>query len=251
MPASTKPSGLKSPLTGPAPATAAVTMPAGKKTADTFQAASMPGVKLHGSRGPLITEIVLVVIVVVAAGLAGFLFMQNNSLNSQLSALNGQSSGVNTQLSALQAQVAASTTALTAQVSTLDAANQELQTELSFVVVPAGTASGATSTATMNGTVAAGKSGYVITATYGTKILVANSKTASVIAALTPLMPAAPATATSTAGKAATSTATSTVAAATSTTPAAPAAPVTAQFTGTYVPGSDTITLTSVNGTSL
>jgi hypothetical protein len=64
---------------------------------------------------------------------------------------------------------------------------------------------------------------------------------ASVIAALSPLV----ATATSTKPASASSTA--------STTPTViPATPATvAQFTGIYVPGSDAITLTAVNGTTL
>ena len=210
----------KSPLTGPAaPSTAT---PAGIRSGNTFQATSYSGAKPHGSHGALITEIVLGVVIVLIAGFAGFLFMQNNSLNSQLSALNGQSAGVNSQLSALQAQVAASTTALTAQVSSLTGETKEMQTELSFYAAPSNTASGATSTATVSGIVTGGgKAPYVIMATYGAKIYVANSKTANVIAALAPLM-------------------------AGTSTPA-----TTAQFSGTYVPGSDSMTLTAVNGTSL
>ena len=237
-----KPSGMptsKSPMTGPAPASAA--MPAGTKTKNTFQAASYSGAKPHWSQGTLITDIVLVVIILAVGGFAGFLYMQNNSLNSQLGALNGQSSGVNSQLSSLQAEVAASTTALTAQVSSLTTETQELQTELSFFVVPTSTTLGATSTATISGVVSAGKTGYIVTAMYGAKIVVANSKAASVIAALVPLM----ATATSTMPISASSTASSTPA-------VIPATPATvARFTGTYIPGSDTITLTEVNGTSL
>jgi hypothetical protein len=225
----------KSPMTGPAAMPSTTTnMPAGIKSANTFQATSYPGMKPRGSRGALITEIVLVVIILAVGGFAGFLFMQNNSLNSQLSSLSGQSSGVNAQLSTLEAQVVASTTALTTQVSTLNSANQELQTELSFLVAPTSTTPGATSTATISGTVSAGKTSYVIMATYGTKIYIANSKAASVIAAINPLL--------ATGG-------TTGVGAAASTTPVQPAA--TAQFTGTYTPGLDVITLTAVNGTSL
>jgi hypothetical protein len=216
-------------------------MPA--KAADTFQASSFAATKPHRSRGTLIMGIVLIVIILAVGGFAGFLFMQNNTLNSQLSALNGQSSGVNSQLSALQAQVAASTTALTAQVSTLATANQELQTELSFFVASTSTAPGTTSTATVGGTVAGGKTSYIITTTDGAKIFVANSKIAPVIAALTPLMASTPA--------AATSTASSTAAGASSTAPVAATPATVAQFTGTYVPGSDMITLTAVNGTAL
>jgi hypothetical protein len=180
---------------------------------------------------------------VVVAVFAGFLYMQNGSLNKQLGSLNGQSTGVNSQLSMLQAQVAASTTALTAQISTLTSGTQELKTELSFYVAPSGATPGATTTVSFSGTVSGGgKAPYAITAMYGAKIYVANSKTASVISAMAPLLATA---ATSTT---ATSTASSTAATSTA---AASAMPATAQFTGTYVSGSDSITLTSVNGTAL
>ena len=242
----------KSPLTGPtvsATAASAAASPAGatKISTASFKAQTFSADKVRGSRGPLITEIILGVLVIVFGAVAGFLYMQNNGLNTQLSSLNGQSSGVNSQLSALQAQVAASTTALTAQVTTLNGDNQELKAELSFLVLATGTTPGASTTATISGTVAAGKTGYIITGTYGTKISVANSKAASVISALAPLMATTGTTTSTTATS--TSPATSTVA--TSTAPVAPTAATTAQFTGTYVPGSDAITLTEVNGTSL
>ena len=210
----------KSPLTGPA--APSIATPVGIKSGNTFQAASYSGMKPHGSRGALVTEIVLGIIIVAVGGFAVFLFMQNNSLNSQINMLNGQSSGVNSKLSALQAQVAASTTALTAQVLALTGKTQELQTELSFYAAPSGTVSGATSTAVVSGIVAGGgKAPYVIRATYGAKIYIANSKTASVSAEINSLMAgtSTPATA--------------------------------AQFFGTYVPGSDSITLTAVNSSTL
>lgn len=251
---SAMPISSKSPLTGPAtPMQASVAMPAGIKTKDTFQASSYPSAtKPQGSHGMLITDIVLIIIILAVGGIAGFLYMQNNSLNSQLNSLNGQSSGVNSQLSALQAQVAASTTALTAQVSSLTTETKELQTELSFFAVPTSTTPGATSTATVSGTVSAIRTGYVITTMYGAKIYVANPKAAGVAAALAPLM----ATATSTAPAATSTSASASASSTASSTPSAPtiipATPAAvAQFTGVYTPGVDTITLTAVNGTSL
>jgi len=235
----TSSSASRSPLTGPAAAASAATA---TKSSNTFQAQTFSAAKRHGSRGALITEIVLAVIIVAVGAFAGFLYMQNGSLTKQLSALSGTSSGVNSQLSALQAQVAASTTALTAQVATFTAETQELQTELSFYAVPSGATPGASITTSFSGIVSGGgKASYVITAMYGGKIYVANSKAASVIAALNPLI--AKASASSTTSTAATSTTS------TSATSSAPAA--SAQFAGTYVPGSDSITLTSVNGTAL
>jgi hypothetical protein len=218
MPAA-KPAGPKSPLTGPAPAKAS-TPSTGTKTPNTFQASSYPGMKTHGSRGALVTEIVLAVIIVAIGAFAGFLYTQNGTLKNQLNALSGQSSGVNSQLSALQTQVAASTTALTAQVATLTTKTQELQTEISFYSAPFNSVLGATTTASVSGVVSGGgKVPYLITATYGAKVYVANSKVAGVITALTPLMGTASTTAS------------------------------TAQFSGSYIPGSDNITLTAVNGT--
>jgi hypothetical protein len=231
----------RSPMTGSAPANVAA-MPAGAKTKDTFQATSYSNATPRRSHAALITDIILVVVILAVGGFAGFLYMQNSSLNAQLGSLNGQSSGVTSQLSSLQAEVAASTTALTAQISSMTTETQELQAELSLYAAPIGTVPGATSTATISGTVSAGKTGYIITATYGARIVVANSKVAAVITALAPLM----GTATSTTSVSASSTTASTTPAIIPATP-----PTKAQFTGTYIPGSDTITLTAVNGTSL
>jgi hypothetical protein len=213
--------GPKSPLTGPAISkTSAPAM--GAKVPDTFQATSYPGMKVHKSHGALITEIVLAVIIVAVGAFAGFLYMQNNNLQGQVSTLNGQSSGVNSQLSALQTQMTASTTALTAQVTALGDEMQELRSELAFYAAPSSTTAGATSTVAISGVVSGGgKALYAITATYGAKVFVVNSKLASVIAALDPLLATASSSAT------------------------------TAQFSGTYIAGTDSITLTAVNGTAL
>jgi cell division protein FtsB len=217
----TKPVATRSPLTGPA-------APMGTKSPNSYQASAYHGAKPHESRSALVIDIVLIVVIIAVGAFAGFLYVQNKNLNTQLSSLNGQSSGVTSQLSALQAEVAASTTALTAQVSSLDSEIQDLQTELAFYAAPSGTTPGATSTVTVSGIVSGGgKLSYAITAMYGAKIYVANSKVASVISALVPLM--------ATVG--------------TTSTPATPA--ITAQFSGTYVPGSDSITLTAVNGAAI
>jgi hypothetical protein len=246
MPA-TKSTSPKSPLTGPSSISAVASST--KNSADnTFPPRTSSAATPHGSKTMLIVAIVLAVIALGAGGFAAFLYMQNGSLNTQLSSLNGQSTGVDSKLSALQTQMAASTTALTAQVATLGAAAQELKTELSFYAAPSGTTPGVGVAATFSGTVSGGgKSPYIITAMYGAKIFVSNSKSANVIAALAPLTGSAgtPVAASST-------TATSTA----STTPATPVAvsataPISAQFSGTYIPGADTITIAAVNGTAL
>lgn len=212
---------VKSSLTGPA-------APTGVKSPNSYQASTYSAVKPHGSHGAVITDIVLVIVIIAVGAFAGFLYVQNKNLNTQLGSLNGQSSGVTSQLSALQAAAASSTVALTAQVSSLNSEVQELQTELAFYAAPSGTTPGATSTVAVSGVVSGGgKLPYAITAQYGAKISVANSKVAAVISALVPLM--------ATAG--------------TTSTPAHPA--VTAQFSGTYAPGVDSIILTAINGTAI
>jgi hypothetical protein len=221
MPAA-KPMASKSPLTG---TTANGIASAGAKSSDVYQQASVfPASKPSGSRGALVTEIILIVVIVAVGSFAGFLYMQNRDLNTQLGALNKQSGGVTSQLSSLQAEMSASAASLTTQVASLNAKSQELQTELSFYAAPANTAAGATSTAMVSGTVSGGgKIPYVITTADGAKISVANSKVASVVSALAPLVGTATATST----------------------------PATAQFFGTHVLGSDTITLSAVNGAAL
>jgi hypothetical protein len=247
----------KNPMTGPSVSSISTTSAVGAKSvsANTYPAqASSAGKPQHGSRGALIAAIVLAVVAIGAGGLAGFLYMQNNSLNSQLSDLNGQSTGVNSQLSALQAEIVASSTALSSQTASLTAQTQELQAELSFYAAPSGTTPGSTSTVTIGGTVSGGgKTPYVITAMYGAKIFVSNAKAAKVIAAIDPLLAHAATTATTTVAAAtSSSTPSSTTPATTTTSIAVPAiAAASAQFTGVYVPGSDTITLTAVNGVSI
>ncbi len=208
----------KSPLTGsPAaakPASSPVTMNASGKS---MSMGEYPP-KQHASRTTLFVGIVLVVVVILVGGFAGSLYVQNNSLAAQVKSLGSESSGVASQVSTLQAQLVASTTALAAQVASIGAENQELQSELSFYVAPAGAVVEATSTATIGGVISGGgKTPYVITATYGAKIYVGNSKSASVISALTPLVGVTTAQ----------------------------------QLSGTYVPGSDSIMLTTINGTSV
>jgi hypothetical protein len=207
----------KSPLTGPVSTVKPATIAANtSKSQNTFMAAGYSD-KPHNAHGALITEIALGIVILAVAAFAGFLYLQNGTLSAKLATLNGQSSGVTSQLTTLQAQYNASTTALNAQASMLGVQNIELQTELSFYAAPSSTVPGATSTASLNGVVlGGGKVPYTITAMYGAKIYVSNSKATSVIAALTPLV-----------------------------------ASSSAQFSGSYVPGSDNIILTSVNGTAL
>ena len=136
-----------------------------------------------GKKKPMgmILSILAVVLIVLLGGFAGYLFVQNNGLQSQLqSAQSGQQGqgAAQTQLSAAQQQVqtlTASNTTLTAQVASLTAANQDLTTNLSFFTVPANSPSLATSSpVSVSGILAAGlgKNTYMITTTYGVKAYV-------------------------------------------------------------------------------
>jgi Tfp pilus assembly protein PilE len=174
--------------------------------------------KPRSSHGALITEIILGVLVVGIGALAGYLYFQNNTLNAQVAAANTTNGSSAQQLVTLQKSSQASTTAMQSQIATLSNNNSELQAELSFYAVPPNTSSGVTSTATLNGTLSGGgKLPYLITATYGAKIYISNSKDASVTLELAPIA----------------------------------ANSSTASFTGIYLPGADSMTLTAVNGTSL
>lgn len=155
--------------------------------------------------------------IIFAAG-ALFLFFENRTLSAQVTSVNGQTNGVSSQLSALQAQFNSSTSVLESQVSSATAENAALMLSLSFYAVPPGAPATTTPVSSLSGTVlGGGKYEYSITTAYGAKVFVANSKNAKVIALLQPLV-----------GQ---------------TTPA--------NFTGTYVPGEDTVTVETVNGTDI
>ena len=165
--------------------------------------------------------IVGIVLIILFAGLAGFLYWENSGLAAKVASLGGQSAGVTANLSSLNDQVqalTASNTALAAQEATLTAQNDDLLNNLSFIAVPLN-ASGtpASSTVSVNGTLTGGKSSYVLTTAYGVVVYVRNVKDASVTAALAPLVGS-----------------TSTV-----------------QLTGTHVAGSQYLTVTGVNGAAL
>jgi hypothetical protein len=173
-----------------------------------------------GSKPGLSMKVVGIVLIVVFAGVAGYLYMQNSSLAAQIGSANGQSQSVTSQISSLTAQVnalTASSTALATNMTALTAANQDLMTELSFYAVPLGSAAGATSKISVTGSLNVNASrNYFLVASYGGKIFIKNSADAKVIAALQPLVGTS-----------------------------------TAQLSGTFIPGSDTMTVTGVNGTSL
>ncbi len=165
----------------------------------------------------IVTESVLGVLMLAFAAAAIFLYFENQGLASQLSSLNEQSSGVSSQISALQSQFNASTSVLQAQMSSTTADNAELMLELSFYAAIPGMTPATTSVSSLSGIVTGGgRYPYAITAQHGAKILVANSKDPRVVALLGPL---------------------------------AAASSTSAQVSGEYIPGSDSMTLVSVNGT--
>jgi cell division protein FtsB len=162
-----------------------------------------------------IMGIVAVVLIVILGAFAGYLFMENSSLASQLQAASGKNQTV-TQSSAAQIQaLGASTTALEAQVASLTTENQDLSTDLALFVAPAGsTSSTAPVPISISGMLSAGsaKNTYLITTQYGAKASIKNSSDSGVAAAFQPLLG------------------------------------TTVQIGGTYVPGTPSITVTSVNG---
>jgi hypothetical protein len=169
------------------------------------------------SRGSIITEVFLGLLMVIFGVVAVYLFFTNRGLAGQVASLTAQSGGITGQVAALQNQLNASTTALAAEVASTTAANQELALDLSFYAAPLGTTATSTSTAMLSGTVSVGSTkSYVITTADGAKVLVANSKDPKVMAAMQPLV-----------------------------------GTTTVQFGGTYTPGVDSITLTAINGASL
>jgi hypothetical protein len=166
----------------------------------------------------LIMGVLAVIIILALAGFAGYLYMQNSSLSSKVASMSGQSAGVTSQVASLTNQVnalTASTTANATAMAGLTSANAELMTELSFYAVPPG---GAVTTTAISVTGSLNENPakeYFIIASYGGKIFVTNSKSANVIAALTPLVGSS------------------------------------TQLAGQFIPGSDTMTVTSVDGNSL
>lgn len=176
--------------------------------------------------GGLIMYIVAGVLIVGLGALAVMFYMQNSTLSAKVASLGGQSATVTANLSSLTSQVQAlnaSNTAFAAQVATLSASNQSLQTDLSFYAVPPGTVATTTSLSVTGTVSGGGKALYALTTSDGAKIYVANSKDPSVMAAMLPLVASAG--------------------------PAAPASST--QLTGTYVPGSDIMTVTAINGSSV
>lgn len=193
--------------------------PAAKASVSTSPSSTQtfPAKEAHSKKG-LVMGIIAVLIIVILAGLAAYLYVQNSSLSGKIGSLGSQSQSVTSQVASLTAQVnslTASGTAMNTQLEGLTSANQELMLELSFYAVPPGGAATSTSLSVTGSLGVNASKNYFLTASYGGRIFVANSKSANVMAALAPLVGSS------------------------------------TQLVGTYVPGTGMMTVTSVNGTSL
>ena len=182
-----------------------------------------PGGVVAVASGKKMAMIVEIVVIVILGGLSIFLYMQNAGLNAKISSLGASAgasaaSGASTQVADLQNQVQALTTSqatLQSQMGGLTAANGDLQTELSFFATPSGTSAAAISSGTITGALAitgGAKKIYSVRTQYGAVIFVKNSSDAKTAAILEPLVGSSVALA------------------------------------GTYVSGSDSLAVVSVNG---
>ena len=166
-----------------------------------------------GKKVVMIAEIVIIVALV---GLSVFLYMQNAGLNAKISTLTTSPSGGSPQTSDLQNQIqtlTASQGTLQGQVNDLTTANNDLKAQLSFFAAPSGTS--AATSGTVTGLLAApgGVKGlYSVRTQYDAVVFVKNTSDPKVAAALKPLVNSS------------------------------------ITLEGSYLPGSDSLTVLSVNG---
>lgn len=177
-------------------------------------AASSAVMASPASGGSRLIMIALVVLMLIFAGGAGYLFYENSALSKQVTSLGGQSSGVTNQVAALDAQVKD----LNASIKLLNEGNADLRTQLSFAALPVGASASSTAeTVSVKGTVAQKGTAYILTTSFGVPVYVRNATDANLVAMLKPLI--------------------------------ASASEVT--LTGSHVPGSQYLTVESVNGASI
>jgi hypothetical protein len=229
---SSSPSSMSSPSTSTASLTSAMSgKPAksmsfggGKINGNTFEASPANGAMAGAVKGGsskmtmMIGWVVAAVLVLGCAGLAWHFYSANAALSQQVASLTSQSATVNSQLDSLKSEVDASTSALTAQVASLMTANADLALNLSFYAVSTGgSASGTVAVLPVNisGWLTTSTRGYIITTARGAKILVANATDLKIAPSLK----------------------------------ASAGAMVYAQ--GTYLPGSDQITVASISTSSV
>lgn len=172
--------------------------------------------------GSKVVPMLEAVVIIGLAALSVFLYLQNNTLGAKVSGLGGKSTDVASQIASLTSQVqsfTASNANLTAQVASLTAENADLQTSMSFFIVPSNASNSASSSpvaASISGTLqGGGKLPYVVTTAYGVKLTVKNSSDIKLITMLSPLVGSM------------------------------------IQVAGTHLPGSALVTVTAVNGNPL
>lgn len=174
--------------------------------------------KLPKLEAKLVVVVVLAVVTLAVVGAAAYFYVQAKNTGDKLAALTAAGSAAQSQATSLNSQVTDLTNAkndLTGQVSALTVANQELTNDLSFFVAAPSASTSEIAVAFSGSLAGGGKVEYSLTATSGVRVFAANSKDAKVDTALKPLLGGA------------------------------------AQISGTHVPGSREITVTSVNGASV
>jgi hypothetical protein len=160
------------------------------------------------------------VIALVALGTAGFFIYSYMTSKTQLGSLSADNTSLASQVSGLTQQVNSLTQSnadVNEKLNAASAAKAELENEFSFFVVPPGIADSASAdiTTDVKGTVSVGaKNQYTVTTALGAKILVKNSTDQKVNDALKPLVGG------------------------------------NVEIVCTHLPGSNTATVTSVNGIS-
>jgi cytoskeletal protein RodZ len=176
--------------------------------------------KGSGKKGSPFFTIIAVILILVFVGLSGFLYWKNMGLAAQITTLNTTSEGVTASVASLTNQVAAlnaSDTALAAENAALTATNDDLMANLSFAAVPPlSSSTPSIETVSLTGKLTGSKSSFTLTTQYGVVALVSNVKDANIVTALTPLIGNTGVT-----------------------------------LTGMHTPGSQYMTVTAVNGTSV
>lgn len=197
--------------TSASPANAAHPAVAGKITGNSFQATAMPATAAAHKGGMPVMKIIVGILILGLGGLAFYFYSQNAGLAGKIASLNNWTSDAKGQISDLQSQLATAQSGLAGQVQALKSANDDLTLNLSFFVTPTGGASPLP--VTLGGVLSGGKS-YAVTTPRGTKIVITSSSSPTVLASLKDLV-----------GQV-------------------------VLLSGTYLPGSGSMTVAAIGGTS-
>ncbi len=173
-----------------------------------------------GKKRSSVLPIVLGVLFLLSAGGAVYLYMNEGALRDQVATLTSQNAAFTTQVAALGSSkdtLTAQVTNLDNQIASLTASNASLTGELSFFVLAPSASATAPMSVSLSGVLSSGKSGYLLTTVDGLVVGLKNGKDAKVDPILKPLA----------------------------------ASGTVAEIAGTHLPGSNQVTITSVNGTLL